>query len=319
MITQSGNRATPRLDLGAALMEYFDNAQDFIGLRVYPMFESKEKAAYFPAITRESIARRAEVKRAANGKYNRDGYETRDLQFSCYEYGLEAPVDDAKKSLYKSDFDAELVATQIIGRRLQLEHEIRVKTSVIDTATFTGADLYKDNAAAPWTTAGSDVRSQVNEAKEKIRVNSGLSPNSMIMSQGNLDALKSNTAILDAIKYTARLTDAEIVNALADYFGIQNILIGKATYNSAKEGKAFAGGYVWPDTYVSLAILSGDTSKSLTDPALGRTVLWTADSPEANLVETYRDESVRGDVVRVRQNVDELLIDKYFGFLMKVR
>jgi hypothetical protein len=36
-------------------------------------------------------------------------------------------------------------------------------------------------------------------------------------------------------------------------------------------------------------------------------------------VEQYRDEEARADIFRVRQNTDELIIDPYFGHLMKVR
>jgi len=319
MILQVGQRATPRLDLGAAFMQYMQNNNDFIGLNVFPIFGSQLMAAYFPAITRESMLRRATTKRAPGGKYNRDGFETVDIPFSCVENGLEGVVDDAKRNLYQSSFDAELVHTQILGRRLLIEQEVRIKTSVINTTVFTGTPFFKDNSGTPWTTVGTDVRSHVTFAREKVRSNCGMSPNALIITQNNLDALKVNTQITDAIKYTARLTDAEIINALADFFGIQKVLIAKAVYNGAKEGQTFAGSYIWDDNYVFLGVVSEDTSGSLTDPAIGRTILWQQDCPDNVHAESYREESSRGDVIRVRQFTQELMIDKYFGFLMKVR
>ena len=53
-------------------------------------------------------------------------------------------------------------------------------------------------------------------------------------------------------------------------------------------------------------------------PAIGRTFLWVADCPENVMVESYRDEPVRSDVIRSRQFTDEILIDAYFGHLLKV-
>lgn len=318
-IVQSGTLATPRLDLGAAFMEYIATAENFVGLRAVPVFKSMKNAANFPAITRESIMRRADAKRAPNGKYNRDGFETKDVPFNCQEYGLEGLVDDAKRNLYKSDFDAEFVQTRIVGNRILLEQEFRVKELLINTTTFTGTALYKDYNATPWTTVGTDVRSQINFGKGKVRLNCGLLPNALIITTNNLDALKVNTGVQDSIKYVKELSDEELAKSLAAFFGVKNVLVAKSAYNSAKEGQVFTGADVWDDNYAFLGVISEDETGDLTDPAVGRTILWAEDSPDNAVVETYRDEEARGDVVRVRHNVDELLIDKYFGFLLKVR
>ena len=54
----------------------------------------------------------------------------------------------------------------------------------------------------------------------------------------------------------------------------------------------------------------------LEDPCLGRTFLWTEDSDQLPVVETYRDEKVRSDVVRVRFSNDEKIICSAVGYLM---
>ena len=54
-------------------------------------------------------------------------------------------------------------------------------------------------------------------------------------------------------------------------------------------------------------------------PAVGRTVLWTGDSPDNQTVEQYREEALRSDIFRVRHNTDEVIVDPYFGHLLKVR
>ncbi len=53
-IDQVGTRAIPRLDLGAAIEEYVQNAGDFIGTKLFPIFKTPQKAANFSAISRES-------------------------------------------------------------------------------------------------------------------------------------------------------------------------------------------------------------------------------------------------------------------------
>ncbi|MFA5316197.1 MAG: hypothetical protein WC369_02095, partial [Dehalococcoidales bacterium] len=126
-----------------------------------------------------------------------------------------------------------------------------------------------------------------------------------------------NTGIKAAIQYVARLTEAELSNALADILGVRRVLVGRSVRNSANKNKAFSGTDVWSDDYAMVAVVASD-GKNLAEPSIGRTVLWTADSPDNVMVEQYRDETVRSDIFRVRQNVDELIVDEYFGHLMKV-
>jgi hypothetical protein len=43
-----------------------------------------------------------------------------------------------------------------------------------------------------------------------------------------------------------------------------------------------------------------------------------SDSPENAVVEQYRAEEIRSDIFRVRQHVDEMVIDPYFAHLLKI-
>ena len=315
-VDYSGSRAVPRADLGEAVQEFTQQQNEFIGTQVLPIFPTKKKSSIYPAITRESITREADTKRAPRGNYNRDGFSAKDKQYNCEEFGLEGPLDDGERTLYASDFDAELTTVQIVTRRVLQAQERRIAALMFNTGTFTGAQLYTDNSANPWTSASTDVIAQVRAIREKVRANSGLDPNVLIFSKANLDRLLNNQVIKDSIKYVARLTEAEILNALADLLGVRQILVGRGIYNTAKEGKAFANGDIWNPSYAMVAVI-GDSSR-LSEPSVGRTFLWTSDSPENATVEQYRDDAARSDIFRVRQHVDEIVIDPYFAHLMKV-
>jgi len=311
-----GTRAIPRLELGEAALEFIQAQDEFIGTKVLPIFPTKKKASIFPAITRESITRDADTKRAPRGNYNRDSFQAKDRQYNCEEHGLEGPLDDSEREMYSSDFDAELTTVQIVTRRVLQAQEKRIASAVFDTTTFSGSDLFTDYSAEPWDNGSSDVIAQVREVREKVRKNCGMDPGTLIMSKANIDRLLANSGIKGAIQYVARLTEAEILNALADILGVKKIVVGKGIYNSAKEGKAFKGADIWSDDYAMVAVIG--EGQRLSDPSMGRTFLWTADSPENATVEQYRDDAARSDIFRVRQHVDEIIIDPYFAHLMKV-
>ena len=317
-IEQKGTRTTPRLDLGAAFMEFADQQKNLIGIQALPIFKTKKIEGVFSAITRESLTRDVDTKRAMRGKYNREGIGTEEKSYKCEEHGLEGALDDGERAMYASDFDAELVITNQTGSLVLLAQEKRIANALFDTAVFTGSSLYTDiSSSAPFATVGSDVIGAIKTAREKVRQNCGMEPNALILSQTNINRLLLNTAVKAAIQYVARLTEAELLNALADILGVPKILIGKAIRNTANKGKTFSGSDVWSATYALLAVVAAD-GQDLTQPAIGRTFLWTDDSPENALVESYRDDTIKSDVFRVRQNVDEVVIDANFGHLLKV-
>jgi len=86
-VEYSGTRATPRMDLGVAVMEYVEQENEFIGTQILPIFRTQKQKSVFPAITRESITRDADTKRATRGNYNRDGFSAKDKSYSCQEHG----------------------------------------------------------------------------------------------------------------------------------------------------------------------------------------------------------------------------------------
>lgn len=316
-IQQSGTRSTPRLDLGAAVMEFIDQQKTFIGIQVAPIFKSPIKKGVFNAITRECLTKDIDTKRAMRANYNREGIITEEKSFDCEEHGLEGALDDGERKLYARDFDGELVTVQQIMNLLLLAQEKRHAAALFNTSTFTGSALYTDYSSAPWDAVGSDAIGQVKAGREKIRQNCGIDAVSLICSKTNIDRLLLNTGVKAAIQYVARLTEAEILNALADILGVESIYTGKAIRNTANKGKTFSGADVWSDDYALLAVVAKN-AENLAEPAVARTILWTEDSPENTVVEQYREEAIKSDIFRVRHNVDELIIDPYFGHLIKV-
>ncbi len=313
----SGTYATPRLDLGAALMEHQMQAGSLIGTQLFPITPVAKQAATYSAITRESILIQSDAKRGSGGGYNRGDYEAKDKTYSCKEFGLEFKLGDDKRSLYASDFDAELAGTQITMDRLMRAQEIRIATAAFNTSTFTGASLYTDVSANAWDqSADATPVDNVIAAKEIVRKNCGIEPNTMVIGQTTFNNLIKADDIKSRIVNVAMLTEQQIANALAPIFGVRQILVGKGVYNTADEGATMSISDIWSDDYALICVSS--MGAGLEMPSIGRTFLWTADSPSNATVEQYREEQTRSDIFRVRHYVDEELIDPYFGHLLKV-
>lgn len=309
--------AAPRLDLGEAFMEHMAALDEFIAPLVLPVFRTTRKSASFSAITRETLLQDPAALRAPRSGYNRINLGAEDKKYDCPEYGLEEVVDDSERSLYANDFDAEDASTKMLARALMLKWESRVATAIFNTTTWTGATLFTDNSGAPWDAAASDSIAHVTAAKEKVRALTGMRPNALIISEAQLNNLLVQTVIKDRFPGAAVITEQMIRANLGAIFGLTKLIVGGAVKNTGAEGQAFSGSDVWSDDYAMVALVA-DPGAPLQTPCVGRSFLWVPDSPLEVTMETYREEQSRGDVVRARHSMDELVIDPSYGHLMKV-
>ena len=305
-----------RPDLGAIAYEHMTEASrnGFIGLDIMPVFDVADQSADYPIIPIESLIHVPDTKRASRGNYNRSDYNFEMGTYSCDEYGWEEVVDDKESNLYARFFDAEEVAviraTDILMRGL----EKRIATAVFNTSNITNTSA----VTTEWSTVTSTPRADISAAKTAMRAASGLMPNTMVVSQKVLENILLITEIKDALKYTSPIEIGGLEaqkRILAQYFGINRILVGGGIEDTSKKGKSFSLTDIWDDEYCGLFKVAA--GKDLKDPALGRTFIWTADSPNIITTESYRQDEIRSDVYRVRHNVsNEAFIFTGAGYLL---
>jgi hypothetical protein len=287
----------------------------FVGLSILPIFETPLQSSDYPVIPLEALLKLKDTARAARGKYNRGDWEFEMGTYSCKDRGWEEPVDDSEAALYARFFDAEEVATLRAVDIILRAQENRIAAAVFNTANIT-------NTAAvgiEWSTAATAVPlANVTAAKTAMRSATGLVPNVGVCSKKVFDNLMITAEIKDAFKYTnpIEIGGEEAKQRLAaQYFGLDRMLVGGAVYDSAKEGQAASIADLWDDEYFGLFKVSNG-GRDLRDPCLGRTFLWTADSPQNTVVEQYREDQTRSNIYRVRHNVDEAFVFTGAGYLL---
>lgn len=315
-IIQSSSTAEPRQDLGVALYQFLRDADAYIAQLVLPWFGVAQKQGDLTTLLRAELTKRVNTQRAPGAPYSRGTFKTGGLSYACKEYGHEQPLDDAIAANYRSRFSAEKASAMIAFERVLLDLEVRAKTAVFNTTTWTGAALFTDNKANPWSTAGSDIIGQVKAARLKVRQSTGMEANAVIMGLESWNNVTNNTEILNRIRYVQIPTARTIANAIADLFEVEKIIIGKGVYNSADEGQTASMTDIWPKTYVSVARLP--KTQNLEEACMGRTLHWEAQGEGIIVTEQYREEARRSDVYRARTDVDQKVFDEYFAHLMQV-
>lgn len=313
--------STPRPDLGAAWQEYMSSAgfaPEFGALEIAPYVPVAKQAGYFSVITRETALTQADTKRASKAAYNRATIGAEDASYSCEEYGLEGVVDDRERALYASDFDCEQAILMQIARKVRLAQELRMKSLIFNTTTWTASALYTDvSSSAPFDTISSDVIGAILAAKEKVRLGTGMLANALIIARSQVENMLKNTAIRGCFPASSVISVDLLRNNLASIFGLEKLIILNAVYNTADEGQTASLSEVWTDDYCMVARVANQ-GDPLSEPCVARSFLWTADSSSELVVEQYREEQVRGTVLRCRHDVDEIVLGAAFGHLLKI-
>ncbi len=313
---QKSTHAIPRADLGVAFHEYSPRRARYIAREILPILNVGKEAATISVTKRKNLTI-PETKHANGAVFNRVELYMDDMAYACEDHGLEGQVTDRDKEKYADDFDAEVEKTQGVKIKMMLAREKRIKDMIFNTTTWTGGDLYTDNSANPWDTVTTDIIGQLVAAKEKVRLNTGVPANALIIGEAAMQNLLKNDDIIARFVAVTVVTEAILRSAMSAIFGLQDLIVGQAAYNSADEGQDASMSDMWGDDYAMVAAL-GEEGLPMTEPQLGRTILWQNYIPDIEYVETYREEQTKSDIVRIEHSVDEKVFDSYFGHLMKI-
>jgi hypothetical protein len=300
--------ATLRQDLGAVAYEYAleGSQRGFIGLALMPIFETMVQSANYPVIPIEALLKLQDAKRAARSAYGRSDYEFGDGTFSCKEFGWEEPVDDVEAAMYANFFDAEEVATMRAVDVLLRNQEKRIADRLTSTATFG-----THNVSVKWDVAATATpRADVRDAKQSLFNATGLDANAFCCSKTTFDNILLTAEFQEATKYVSQalMEVFEVQKQLvAQYLGVDRVLVGNAVYDGAKKGQSFSATSIWSDSKGFVARVATQPL-NLKEPCIGRTFLWIEDSPEHLVVEQYREEQTRSNIYRARHNVDEAFV-----------
>lgn len=290
-----------RPDLGEEIYEIDPEKQGFIGRQIFPVFETAKKAANFSKVTTESLLKEVETDRAPGAGYNRTGWEFESDNYSCEEDGLEQPIPDEDVELYSDYFDVEAANAKIANHHLLLEYEKRAAAAAFNTTTFSGKTTA---VGVEWdTVASAKIVSNVTDAKEAVRQRIGVPANALAVSRKVFNKMRRNADMLSYIKYNVKTGGIMSVDDIRAALELEYLFVGGAVKDSTLEGIATTIADVWDDEYALVFYRPSDEELAdIKTPCVGRTFLWTGDSPNFSTVETYREEQTRSDIVRVRHN-----------------
>ncbi len=251
--------------------------------------------------------------RAERALYARVEWSVTTSTYSCQEYGLELLIDDRERQNAIEPLNIDIDTTEILTDMVLNDREVRVKTTVLTSGSYTHSNTTNlSGLATAWDQFGTSdpIKDLAVTAREQIRANAGIYPNTLVLGAAVFSTLKQHPIIQDRLKYnpTGGVSKGTI-GALADLFEVDRVLVGLPLTRSSNEGQTDALSDVWGKN----ALMAWINPR----PAIKQPTLSYMFQSRPRQVYKYRDDFRNGDVVRVSEVTAEQMIADTCGYLFQ--
>lgn len=251
--------------------------------------------------------------RGERAKYGRVDYKLSTDFYSCSEYGLEIAIDDRERQNAIEPLNIDIDTTEILTDMVLNDREQRVATLLntggnythSNTVDYTGSPL----AWLPSNGSSDPIKDVVITARETIRANIGVYPNTMWMGAQVFSNLKQHPLIVDRIKYNGpgivpgKVTQA----AMADLFEVDNVVVGLPLRRTSNPNQTD----VLTDAWGKIAGLAWINPR----PAIKQMTLAYMFQSRPRQVFKYRDDLISSDIVRCTEVTAEKMVSDRCGYL----
>ena len=289
---------------------YSETERSFVAPMVYPVFQVPRQAGNFGRVTLESLMEHStDLRRAPASGYRRRQMEFTADTYATSEYGIEELIDERERNMYASYFDAQAVATARAANTVLTGWERRTAAKVFDTTFYTSDAKYNQAAGGTgtWAADTSTPLADIEGAYVKVRDNTGMRPNAIVMNEIVFRTLRNYPDVFQAVSSEGagdqrRVRDITRAQ-LAAVLDIDQVIVAGGMYNTSNPNAEAVLDDIWSDHVLVCRIAE---TMDMQEPCLGRTFNWGQDGSVVNgLIETYEEPQTRSLVVRVRHDLDE--------------
>ena len=286
--------------LSEALNKIGDNK--FVGTQILPVRNAPFKNGDYPVFDADQFDLDASKPRSAGSTFSRRDFNYSKQSYQCVQYALEGVLPDEDENQAKDDgiTDAAGAIAQKLQRDLMVGHERRV------AAAINGAGFNGTAATQTMDHANATPIKDIQDAVERLNANGFYDNLALIIELSLFNELINTSDVRGIFNGNGQYTNRQIIR---DALGVQDIIICPTRFNSANKGAAASRTKIFSDSHYFVAqIAGGDYSNG----GIGRTIAY-APGGGVFSAETYRDEPIKSDVLRVLNTVDEVIINTNAG------
>lgn len=220
--------------------------------------------------------------------------------YFAQEHSLQIPVTDEERENADSPLSPDRDGTELVTSKILLQREVQIKNKVLTAANYPGAHTTTLSGTAQWNDyVNSDPIGNIKTGKRQINSVLFLDPNVIEIPYQVMSQLEDHPDFIERIKYSERgVLTSEIISAI---IGIPNVIVPGAGYNSANPGQTVSLGYLWGKD-VLMAYVPDRPGQKV--PAFGYEFTWGYGGGRPMVVDRWREEPRKSDIVRVSRRYD---------------
>lgn len=305
---------------------------NFVADRVFPLVPVAKQSDLYYTYDR-SYWFRSEMKTRAPGTESAGaGYKVSTASYSCDVFALHKDIADQVRANEDTPLNSDRDAAEWLALQAKLKKERDFASTFMAGGVWTfEADGVSSSPTAAgsfdptnasnndklqWNDASATPIEDVRQGKRYVLESTGFEPNVMVAGQAVVDALLDHPDIIDRIKYGQTAGGPAIAgtNALAQLFGVDEILVSSGVQNTAAEGATAANSFI-VGKHALLAYRA--PRASIMTPSAGYTFSWTGYLGGANgapQISKFRMDALKSDRVEAEMAYDQKVVSADLGY-----
>ena len=289
------------------LIGYMQDDMRFVASRVFPAVSVDKDSGTYYIMTKKYFFFDDLKPRAPGTDFGQLGFGVSTGTYSTVEFAGEIPLADEVRANSQIPMDLESAAIRRLAQASLIRKEVAWATDFMTTNVW-GTD---DTTTTNWSDfAAGDPAGDVLTAKRTVSNNTGNDPNTMVVGYIVHDALARHPDVLDRIKYTRLATLGEVEGLIGPALGIENYMVGKATYSNTNEAAAFSASAIIDDDALVCYV---DGAAGVFGATAGKTFVWQPGGG-AGTIYTRRADEKHANMAQHKEQWDQVKTAADLGY-----
>lgn len=279
---------------------------EFVGPQLAPSVSVKKQSDKYYIFGRETWIPAETMYRAPGTIANEiGGIQVSKDTYYAQEYAVQIPITNEERDNADSAFSPDRDGTELVTQKILLGRELLMQAFVTDTTKYASNLVKTLTAATQWdnfASTTSDPVADVRAAKFAVHSTSFVDVNTAVIPYQVMNSLFDHPKIISRIMYTDRaILTPELVCAVMQ---LTNVIVpGMPVGTSAGTQNNFnmTATFLWKDDVILAYV---PKSPGIKKPAFMYEFVWNYSSGGAMVVDRWREENRKADVIRCSRRFD---------------
>jgi hypothetical protein len=225
--------------------------------------------------------------------------------YFCDEHSLQIPVTDEERENADQPLRPDQDGTELVTSKLMLQRELSIFNVVSDTSLYNSDLVVTLSGTSQWSDyVNSNPIQDMRQALRGVHSFLFMEPTHAIIPYLVMSELEDHPDFIERIKYSERgIVTPDIIAAV---IGIQNVVVPGVGYNAtANPGQAASLQYLWGKDVIFAYV---PARPGLKTPAFGYEFTFGYGSAMPQVVERWRENQRKSDIIRVSRRYDLKLV-----------